>query len=300
MEQHRMGLQTVIKIEPPPFDRLGIGGIFCGIGSCFAVELLSRLYCSGFSGIQNPNGIVYNTVAIASPILRLLENRLYSSTDFFQYENKWHSWEHHGDFSHKSLDIALENANQMLIRFKLELEKTDIFIVTPSSSVVYVHKDNGGIVANCHRVPGGQFERRMLSVEENITMLNKIVDSVLLINPLCKIIITLSPVRHYPGTLILNSLSKAHLLTAIYCCIEKFPKNTAYFPAFEILNDELRDYRFYKEDMLHPSDLAVKIILDRFLDVYFTAEAVVDIKKRFIELTAANHVNKVVQLDETI
>lgn len=252
---------TIVKIPDNPFT-VTAQRIVCSIGSCFAQDVVSGLFKRDFSGAQNPTGIIYNSVSIDNAIEKSCGNTLYTKADFFEFNGQWHSWEHHGRFSDAELEAAIDKCNSSLIHFREKLKDSSLLIVTPSSSVVYVHDKT--ICANCHRVPNHQFERRLLSVEENVDALKRIVQSVRNFNPGCRIIFTLSPVRHYPGELTLNARSKAHLLTAIHACIEVNADICAYFPAYEILIDELRDYSFYADDLLHPNEKAKNIILERF------------------------------------
>ncbi len=285
-----MLLQTEVKNCCLPFERFEENAFFCGIGSCFAVELFEYLRSVGLATTVNPTGIVYNLISMAAPLRRLVEQKFYTEGDFFKFNEQWHSWEHHGDFSKQSLEISVSSANHALSEFASALMNSSALVLTPSSSVVYVHKVTGKVVANCHRVPGNEFERRLLTHVENFAALNAIINDIMSLNPLCKIILTLSPVRHYRGDLILNSRSKAHLVTAIHSCVERYPEKCAYFPAYEIMNDELRDYRFYKEDMLHPSDLAVKIIIKRFINAIFTESAVINVNSGIKLASTGKHI----------
>jgi hypothetical protein len=290
MLKENINLQTPVKILVSPFSGFTAASIVCGIGSCFAENLLSLLYDCGFKGMQNPCGTVYNAVSLTEPIVRIAENRFYSADDFFEYGGSWHGWEHHGAFSAGTLEIALDKANSELSGFSEALKKADLFVATPSSSVVYVYNGTGKITANCHKVPGSEFTRRLLSVEENLAALRLMTAKMCEINPACKIILTLSPVRHYPGELILNSRSKAHLLTAIHACIEDFSQICCYFPAYEIVMDELRDYRFYKEDMLHPAEPAVRMICSRFIRTFFNGKAIGHIQEELKQIRLKRHI----------
>lgn len=200
---------------------------------------------------------------------RCSEKLFYTEDEFFKHNGLWHSWQHHGSFSSPDKKAALEKMNKSLANFAEFLEKSSVLIITYSSSVVYIYEEK--IIANCHKVPGKKFSKRVLSVQENIKYMMEAVKEIRKINSKCKIILTLSPVRHYPGNLELNSLSKANIRSAISEISEGH--NIYYFPSYEIMMDELRDYRFYNEDMLHPSSLAEKIILERFLNWTFTENA---------------------------
>lgn len=256
-----------------PLPKIRAQGTIASIGSCFSQDVVDVLLHSGMKGAQNPNGILYNPVSVCDALMRLTCG--YMPDDFFEYNGLWHSWMHHGSFSMPDRDQALENANQTAKAFLKTIKKADAFFMTFSTAIVYRLISTGNVVANCHKVPGNLFERTLLSYE---TCRAAIVMSCMRIrefNPDCPIVLTLSPVRHSPGDLPLNAQSKASLLTAIHAACAEVP-NCAYFPAWEILNDELRDYRFYADDMLHPSELAKKIILERFLDTCFIPRAKAD------------------------
>lgn len=246
--------------------------VLCGIGSCFAKDILERFFHCGFKGAQNPNGIVYNAVSIFESLKRIVSNEPYKMDEFFEHNGLFHSWAHHGSFSSGNIDEAMAKVNAALHEFRDFLSRCNLLIITPSSSVVYEYIPEKRIVANCHKVPNNKFERRLLSPEENYKVLAGAVQTIKSFNPSCKVLFTLSPVRHYPGELVLNSRSKAHLLTAIHRCLQDFSE-LLYFPSYEIMLDELRDYRFYNEDMLHPNELARRIIFERFLETYFDSSA---------------------------
>jgi hypothetical protein len=266
---------TPVKIEPFE-DKMTANDTIVGIGSCFAQTMLDRLFNYGFDGMQNPSGIIYNAVSIYQTVQRAVNGNLFTEADFFEFNGKWRSWEHHGAFARPTLVEAIEIANATQINFSQALRRAKYFIVTPSSSVVYKLKKSGNIVANCHKVKNSEFKRCLLSVEDNLTALNDLSLAVEQFNPACQTIFTVSPVRHYPGDLVLNSVSKANLLAAVRCNVDMH-QNSHYFPAYEIMQDELRDYRFYKNDMLHPSPLAEDIIFERFIENCFSADALAKI-----------------------
>ncbi len=235
------------------------------LGSCFAEDVLAHL-CP----VRNPNGILYHPLAISYAVSKLQIG--YTATDFFEYGGLHHSWAHHGSFSDADLNTAVKKAETARKNFLKALKKADGCFITLSSAVLYTYLPLNRSVANCHKLPGNEFARTLSGTEQCAAALRCIVRDIREINPDCKVIFTLSPVRHYPGELTLNAISKARLLEAIYTTVERF-ENTGYFPAYEIQTDELRDYRFYAEDLVHPSEEAKKIILDRLLDTCFTPEA---------------------------
>jgi len=253
-------------------DKLfGSNAVIVGIGSCFSQYVMELLEQAGFDISSNPNGIVYNSYSIAMSLERIVTNKPYTETDLLYHNNLWHSWEHHGSFSATSEEYLLKNIQKASEKNLNKLKRADIFILTPASSVVYCLKENDRIISNCHKYPGNKLYTKILSVEDNLKYLREIIRHIRSINKNCLIVTTLSPVRHYPGDLVLNARSKANLLSAIHMALEE-NKNTVYFPSYEIFLDELRDYRFCNEDMLHPNILARKIIFEKFMNTFFTEE----------------------------
>ena len=278
----KLKLQTEIKLNPKDFPKFSEKSVWCGIGSCFSENLLKLLEQCGFDVTQNPSGIIYNSCSISQIVMRAADEHYYTEDDFFEHNGLRHSWEHHGRFSHADLKTAVGNANMALKKFRKKLEIADAIVLTPSSSVVYCY--DGNIVANCHKVNNNDFERRILSAEENREYLTQTVKNIKKVNKNIKIIFTLSPVRHYPGDLVLNARSKANLLSALH----EIP-DCIYFPAYEILHDELRDYRFYKTDMLHPSEQTIELICARFIKTFFSKEAIKLIDEKLAEAKLRNH-----------
>lgn len=261
-------------IQSPPLTKVNFGFPFqldprtsaiASVGSCFADEVADRLAKAGIDCQRNPNGIVYNPVSLADSILS-------EQDELFEFNGVWYSWGHHGSFSAPSREELEERIAASRSRFRRHLRKCDLLILTPASAVVFELSGTKRIVANCHKVPGNVFRRRLLTAAECLEAFRRITDFMADYAPQCRIVFSLSPVRHNPGDLILNARSKALVLNAIHDCIDRSP-NACYFPAFEIMNDELRDYRFYKEDMLHPNSLAVSIVLRTFAAACFGEEA---------------------------
>jgi hypothetical protein len=281
-------LSTPVKIYPNDYN-FSIDATVTGIGSCFAQDILEKLFAFGFKGAQNPNGIVYNAWSIAESLKRVVAAELYTKDEFFEFDGVWHSWNHHGNFSCALLEEAVEKANSSLENFRNMLQKSDMVIITPSSSVIYEYSKEARIVANCHKVPNNEFERKCLTAEQDYQALKSSIENIFELNSKCLILFTLSPVRHYPGDLILNAKSKAHLLTAIHQCVNEF-EQVSYFPSYEIVLDELRDYRFFKEDMQHPSELARKIILTRFIETFFDENTAIAITEAVKKNKAERHI----------
>ncbi len=276
------------------FPKFSADAVFTSIGSCFADELAGGLLECGFDGARNPNGILYNPVSITEALERVASGEAYAENDFFQFNGQYHSWLHHGSFSSPDPDRAAAQCNRAREAFEQKLRDSDFLAVTLSSAVVYEWTETRRIVANCHKVPGNRFARRLLSPEECRRSCDRIVDAVRRVNSSCRIIFTLSPVRHYPGDPVLNARSKALLLTAIHECCET-RELCGYFPAFEIVLDELRDYRYFKEDLVHPNALALRIVTDYFVDSCFVPEAMEKLHRGRLRAASMRHEDRSVR-----
>ena len=262
---------------------------FASIGSCFSEKIIELLSHDGFEYCSNPNGIVYNPHSIAKAIQHISKDQPYDPETFFLYDGKFHSGEHHGSFSRNTLEeitAAVEDSRKTFRKF---LQLPCPVALTFGTAVVFREKKNGKIAANCHKVPGTEFERELLSVTECV---ERITDSVKQIAALGEhpVILAVSPVRHHPGDPVLNSRSKSILIEACHETVETLPEKCAYFPSFELLHDELRDYRFYAEDMVHPSAVAEEIILERFVRHCYGAKAEQILNEGWKNIKRSKHV----------
>jgi len=280
-------LQTAVGFEWTG-EKFGPDTIIAGAGSCFAQNQLDRLFAMGMQGRGNPPGIIYNAVSIAEALEAAATGQVFRSDDFFSLNNLWHSRMHHGSFSRPTVEAAVAAANDAMQAFSIALHRAGMIILTPSSSVVYEEKGTGVIFANCHRIEQSHFNRRLLSLAESVTALRRAVAAIRTVNPEALLIFTVSPIRHYPGELVLNSRSKALLLTAVHEVVDNTP-NCLYFPSYEIVLDELRDYRYYAEDLIHPSLLTEKIIFGRFANAFFNVDAHTMMAEKEKENLAAAH-----------
>ncbi|MGB0850415.1 MAG: GSCFA domain-containing protein, partial [Bacteroidia bacterium] len=241
---------------------------FYMMGSCFAENQSKRMRNLGMNSYSNPFGIIYNPFSIEKILSRLANDQDYKESDF-QNMRRFFSWEHHGDYKYDNVDEALEWSNQTLKDSNKSLCQSDIVILTLGTALVYKHQDT--IVANCHKVPNKEFEHKATSYDEVFKSLQASILHIQKLNPEAHIILTVSPIRHLRSGVIANSRSKATLLSAVHELVSN-SKNTSYFPSYEIFVDELRDYRFAKEDMAHPTPQAENYIWERFCQVYFSEE----------------------------
>lgn len=239
------------------------------IGSCFTEHIGSWLEELFFDVCLNPSGIVYNPESAAYTLERLLSGKSYGPEELFQTHGIYHSFDHHSRFSSASAEEMLMRINESQRAAADYLLRSKYLLVTFGTSWIYRLKENGAVVSNCHKLPEKLFERQRLSENDIVSRWESLIQKIRESNPQIRILFTVSPIRHIKDTLHGNQLSKAVLLLAIdRLCAEN--EECEYFPSYELLMDDLRDYRFYKEDMVHPSETAVRYIRDKFADTYFT------------------------------
>lgn len=251
------------------------------IGSCFAEHIGERLKAHKFPTLVNPSGIVYNPVSIAQLLKRLLEPEADFSEGVFQHQGLWHSWEHHGRFSHPdraTFEQQLRTAHQQAAIFAAQANR---LIITLGTAHVFALRTNGRIVANNHKAPADWLTQYRLSVAQTTDSLAAAFEAWKTARPDLQIILTVSPVRHLRNGMVENQRSKAVLLLACEQLCAQYPF-VHYFPAYELLLDDLRDYRFYAADMVHPSETAVDYIWEYFSKAFFpnhTAQLVAQIAR---------------------
>jgi len=238
------------------------------LGSCFAQHIGQRFQAGRWSVQLNTCGIIYHPFPIARSLLRILEGNPYEQDDLFYHQEQWHSFEHHGQFSGPDQQETLARINQEFIKSFAQLKKSTLLFLTLGTANGFVNVDTGEVVANCHKLPGQHFTKQLFSSEEiykNLApVLKKITDQL----PNLKIILTVSPVRHLRDGLITNQRSKANLLLAS-AELERNSESIYYFPSYELMMDDLRDYRFYKNDLMHPTEMAIDYIWEYFRNCCF-------------------------------
>ncbi len=243
-------------------------------GSCFAENMGEKFHYYKFQSTTNPFGILFHPLAIEKVIHFALSEKSFTENDIFFLNERWHCFDVHSQMSHPDKEVLLQNLNDALQITKQNLTKASHCIITLGTAWVYKHIESNHIVANCHKVPQKQFEKQLLSIRQIEESLVQIVSKVKKVNPNIHFIFTVSPVRHLKDGFVENQQSKAHLIAALHSFLNKesFQKRDwgEYFFAYEIMMDELRDYRFYADDMIHPSQLAIDIIWQKFTEVYFT------------------------------
>jgi hypothetical protein len=245
------------------------------IGSCFTEHIGNALETAKFSILQNPNGILFDPASVCKSLLSYIDNKQYNEADLFQLNEVWNSWQHHSRFSNINAREAVRIINASQQKAHAFLKEASWIIITLGSSFSYRLTDSagssnissgGGVlggVANCHRAPSQWFNKHMLSIEETVSMLDNCYHRLLQFNPGLNIIFTVSPVRHLRDGVVDNNRSKARLIEAVHHMVNKFSK-LHYFPAYELVIDVLRDYRFYDIDMAHPNYMATEFVLEKF------------------------------------
>ncbi len=232
------------------------------IGSCFTENIGTKLKQHKFSVLENPHGILFNPVSIAKSISSYIENKKYCEEDLFYHNEAWHSWDHHSRFSNPDKTNCLMLINNSQQQAHEYLKNTDWLMITLGSAFVY--ELNNEVVANCHKVPTDKFVKKLLSSTEVSDVLKKILEKLRAFNPTLKVIFTISPVRHLRDGFVENNRSKANLIAAIHEIVEK-SNQYFYFPAYELVIDDLRDYRFFAEDMVHPNYAATNYVWEKFV-----------------------------------
>ncbi len=242
------------------------------IGSCFTDNIGIKLKELRFNVSINPTGILYNPVSIKNSLAFLSEEKEYTLSDIGMFNELYYSFDHDTSFSHPVSKICLDQINTGIHKGNEQLRKASLIFLTFGTSWIYIHKTQQRIVANCHKIPEKEFERRLLSVEEIVSEFSGLINNITRVNPDVKFIFSVSPVRHWKDGAVGNQISKAILILAIHRLMELFPACTEYFPAYELLLDDLRDYRFYDEDLLHPGANAISYIWDKFSSLYFNQQ----------------------------
>ena len=250
------------------------------LGSCFAENMGDKFQYFKFHNTINPFGIIFNPVSIEKIIQKAINTALFTEKDIFFHNERWHCFDVHSDLSNSNKEDLLGSLNALIKSTNRQLAQSTHIIITYGTSWIYRNIESDSIVANCHKVPQKQFKKELLSVaeiEESIANTLKLIHAV---NPNSTIIFTVSPVRHIKDGFVENQVSKSNLISALYSVLNLPPSEmkAAYFPSYEIIMDELRDYRFYAEDMLHPNQVAIDYIWKRFMETTIseTAFAVMD------------------------
>ena len=269
--------RTEVEVEPSKY-MINHKTPVMFLGSCFADNIGAMLAEKKFPVCINPFGVIYNPMSVKQSLDILINKNKFQKQDLYKFNNQWISFYHHSRFSSPDLNEALEKINSGIEKGADLLKMTNFLFITFGTAWVYEWKETGKVVSNCHKIPAREFIRRMLKPEEILEVWGEIIEKLKTQLPRLKIIFTVSPVRHWKDGAEGNMVSKSVLLYAIHLLRKKFP-DTDYFPSYEIMMDDLRDYRFYGEDMLHLNTTAVNYIWKKFDQRFFNDETREVLKK---------------------
>jgi hypothetical protein len=266
-----MQFRTKVPILPSDF-KIDYNANIVSLGSCFALNIAEKLDYFKFQNLCNPFGIIFHPLAIEKLIDFAVSEKQFSAEDVFFHNERWHCFDVHSDLSNSSREDLIANLNTIAVVTKLQLQGASHIIITYGTSWVYRNLESNNVVANCHKVPQKEFKKEILSIEAIEKSMQNTLDLIQKINPKVNFIFTVSPVRHLKDGFIENQLSKAHLISALHSSNFQLP-TSSYFPSYEIMMDELRDYRFYAEDMIHPNQVAIDYIWQRFTETSISEES---------------------------
>lgn len=270
-----MKLQTIIPLKKSN-NPINYDSKVLLMGSCFSENIGNKLSYFKFQSFQNPFGILFNPIAIENLISKSVSDYQYNEDDVFFLNERWHCFDAHSALSSRSKDELISRLNEALTTTRGWLQQTTHIIITLGTSWAYQHNEKDSIVANCHKVPQQAFTKKLLGVQEVEASILNITQLVGGVNPDCQVIFTVSPVRHLKDGFRENTLSKSHLIAGLN---QERSTSLDYFPSYEIMMDELRDYRFYSEDMIHPNLLAIDYIWEKFKHVWIDENASQIMKK---------------------
>ena len=273
-----MNLQTNIKLQKQPHNQIDYDSNILLLGSCFSENIGEKFDYHKFQSRINPFGILFHPIAIENLITRSINKDFYTDNELINHTEMWSCFDAHSRLNSVSKEDLLNTLNQQIELTYQQIDKATHIIITLGTAWVYRHVASDKIVANCHKISQKEFLKEILSVDDIEAALENIVALVRSINPKVNFIYTVSPVRHLKDGFVENNRSKAHLLSAIHKVVEP-RKQLFYFPSYEIMMDELRDYRFYNQDMIHPNSLAIDYIWQKFKTVWLTDDAITTSQK---------------------
>jgi len=249
------------------------------LGSCFAVNMAEKLEYFRFQNVVNPFGILFHPLALEKFIGFAINGKKIEEKDVFFHNERWHSFDAHSDLSHSDKDVLPQNLNAAIQATNQQITQSTHFIITLGTAWVYKHFASDSIVANCHKVSQKEFSKELLSVEVVKKSIENIISLLKTVNPKVTIIFTVSPVRHLKDGFVENQWSKSNLIAALHQVVNQTSSIVNYFPSYEIMMDELRDYRFYASDMLHPNQTAIDYIWERFAEAWISNIASADMSE---------------------
>ncbi|MCE3280581.1 MAG: hypothetical protein K0S44_2772 [Bacteroidetes bacterium] len=254
-------------------DKINHSDTLMFIGSCFSENIGERMRSLKFSVNMNPHGILYNPLAITKALNRCAKGALMKEEELFFANECWNSWEHHSRFSEPDKMNCLSKINDSISQAHADVKKTRWLFLTFGTAFSYTLKDAKISVGNCHKIPQQKFIKDLLKPESIIEQYTKLISDLKEINPLINIVFTVSPVRYIRDGVVENNLSKAVLIQSVHELVRTH-SNAFYFPSYELVIDDLRDYRFYEEDLVHPNDLAIDYVFEKLTQSCFTEETI--------------------------
>ena len=262
-----MNLQTKITLKKETRNPISYNSKILLFGSCFSENIGSKIAYFKFKNTINPFGILFHPIAIETLITNVVNEKVYTEKDVFFHNERWHCYEAHSELSNPSKKDLLLKLNAAITTANTQLEEASHIIITLGTSWTYRLIETDTVVANCHKVPQKKFLKELLPIDEITNSLEAIISLIKSVNNNTEVIFTVSPVRHLKDGFVENTRSKSHLLSAIHQVVA--PRNhTHYFPSYEIMMDDLRDYRFYNSDMIHPNETAIEYIWEQFKNTW--------------------------------
>ena len=266
-----MKLKTEIPLKKQSLNLIDYNSKIVLLGSCFSENISKKLNYFKFNSFSNPFGILFHPKAIENLITDAINEREFTEQDVFFENERWHSFNAHSSLSSTHKNELVNSLNSAISSTKKELEKATHIIITLGTSWVYRHIESDEIVANCHKIPQKKFLKELLTVDEITESLQAILALLKSINKNVVVLFTVSPVRHLKDGFVENTRSKSHLIAGIHNVVDT-RKGTFYFPSYELVIDELRDYRFYEEDMIHPNAVAINYIWEKLSNNWFSED----------------------------
>ena len=263
-----MQLQTIIPLKKETRNTIDYNAKLLLLGSCFSENIGDKLNYFKFQTNQNPFGILFHPKAIENLITNAINKKEYIAEDLIFQNERWHSFDSHSNLSSPNKNELLGNLNSAISSTNKQLKEATHIIITLGTSWVYRFIETDTIVANCHKIPQKKFLKELLSVDEIVESLEAIIALLKSVNKDVNVLFTVSPIRHLKDGFLENTQSKSHLITAIHSILNA--DKISYFPSYEIMMDELRDYRFYAEDMVHPNKTAINYIWERFIETWIS------------------------------
>jgi len=263
-----MNFRTEIKLGAAPFE-INYQHEVMLVGSCFSDNIGDKLKDMKMKVSCNPFGISFNPLSIAQSISRIIENKEYTAVENFN--NLYFSFDHHSSFSSLTKDETLTKINVALHEAHHKLKQANYLFITFGSAWVYRHIAQNRVVANCHKIPNKEFSKELLYIENITEIFTHLISDLKAFNPLLNVVFTVSPVRHLKDGFIENQRSKSVLVESVHRLVEA-NTNCSYFPSYEMVMDDLRDYRFFKKDLLHLNEIGVEYVWEKFCDFYFSNE----------------------------